>query len=84
MFSNMYSDWLAAMLLPNQNPCEEMEKLASQYITMQSWTYFNTKMSSYQYRNFHYKVKSVSWQFYRYNGKTNTSKDCLYIEKGQV
>ena len=39
-------------------------------------------MLSYQYRNFHYKDKTVSWPSYLYNGNPLTWKDHFYIETG--
>ena len=39
-------------------------------------------MLSYQYRNSHYKDKTVWWRSYLYNGNPHTCKDCLYIEIG--
>ena len=40
------------------------------------------KISSYRYRDSHYKDKMVSWPSYLYNGNLHTWKECLYIEKG--
>ena len=42
----------------------------------------NIKMSSFQYRNFHYKDKTVIRLSYLYNGNPHTWKDSLYIEMG--
>ena len=42
----------------------------------------NIKISSYQYRNFHCKDKTVSRLSYFYNGNSHTLKDHLYIETG--
>ena len=42
----------------------------------------NTKMPSYQYRNSHYKNKTVWRPSYLYNGNIHTWKSCLYIETG--
>ena len=41
----------------------------------------NTKMSFYQYRNFLYEDKAVSWPAYLYNEKLHTWKDSLSIER---
>ena len=43
---------------------------------------FNIMMSSYQYRDSHYKDKRVSRQSYLHNGHPHTSKDRLYVETG--
>ena len=42
----------------------------------------NTMMSSYQYRDSHYKDKTVSWTSFLYNANLYTWKDCLYVETG--
>ena len=36
----------------------------------------------YQYRDSHYKDKTVSWPSYLYNGNSNIWKDRLYVETG--
>ena len=36
----------------------------------------------YQYRDPHYKNKTVSWLSYIYNGNNYIGKDSLYIETG--
>ena len=42
----------------------------------------NIEMTSYQYRDSHYKDKTVSRQSYLHNGNSHTWKDRLYIETG--
>ena len=41
----------------------------------------NIKLS-YQYRDLHHKDTTLSRPSYRYNGKSHTRKDCIYIETG--
>ena len=43
------------------------------------WGRLNIKMVSYQYKNSHYKTKTVA-QLEIYNGNPHTWKDCPYIE----
>ena len=43
---------------------------------------FNTRMSFYQYRKPHYKVKTVLPPTYLYNGNSRTYKEHIYIETG--
>ena len=47
----------------------------------QPGAHLNIKMSSYQYKDSHYKDKMVSWPSYLYNGNCHTWKDGLYIER---
>ena len=42
----------------------------------------NIKISSYQYRDSHYKDKTFSWPSYLYNGNLHIWKKHLYIETG--
>ena len=61
----------------------QREFLFWQYgIFIQSDCCLNIKMLSYQYRNSHYKDKTVSWLSYLYNGNIHTWKHRLFIETG--
>ena len=40
----------------------------------------DVKTPSYQYRNSHYKDKTVSWLSYLYNEDSHIWKDYLYVE----
>ena len=47
-----------------------------------TWGPLNIKISSYQYRDFHYKDKVVKWPYYFYNRNPHTWKHHLFIEMG--
>ena len=62
----------------------QREFLFWQYgIFIQSDCCLNIKMQSYQYRNSHYKDKTVSWLSYIYNGNIHTWKHSLYWNRSR-
>ena len=50
--------------------------------TEMTWGCLIMKVLSYQYRDSHYKDKTVSQHSYLHNGNPHTRKDHVYIETG--
>ena len=68
---------------PGDKPLSEpmlVRPLTHICVTRPQWV--NIKMLSYQYRDFHYKYKTVSWLSYLYNRNPHAWKDGLNIETG--
>ena len=59
------------------DPCDYVSKDTCPYGDSVAVGHLNIKVTSFQYRDSHYKDKTVSWPSYLYNGNHHTRKDGL-------